>query len=154
MAPPKVNKFNMTLSDLDIASQIASLLNDNNRLTKTHSSYTILNDPASYFIELIGSQIVGCVGLYKTTPMDKIIHLSVHKQYRRLGIAKKLLKVALTNSIHDVLYMSIREDNTSCLNLAHSFGFKQVAYIPKYTYNIFSLCLFRRNNAYHRHDQP
>lgn len=140
-------KFGLVLSDFEIAGQIASLLNSNNRLTKVHSAHTILNDPARYFVEVSGPQVIGCVGLHKTAPMDKIIHLSVHTDYRHLGIAKKLIQVALTNSIHDVLYMSVREDNHACLNLAKQFGFNPIAYIPKPAYNILSLCLFRRNNA-------
>ena len=141
-----MTKFKSVLSDLDIASQIATLLNTNNRLTKIHSAKTIIEDSTLYFIESYGPVVVGCIGLLKTTPMDKIIHLSVHNDYRHQGIAKKLMQTVLTNSNHDVLYMSIREDNTACLNLAKYYGFNPVAYIPRSTYNILSLCLFRRNN--------
>lgn len=148
----RMTKFKSVLSDWDIAGQIASLLNANNRLTKTHSAKTIINDPALYFVEFSGSVVIGCVGLQKTAPMDKIIHLSVHNDYRRYGIAKKLMQAALTNSNHDVLYMSVREDNNACLNLAKHYGFNPVAYIPKPTYNILSLCLFRRNNVINRYE--
>ena len=143
----RMTKFRSVLSDWEISSQIARLLNENNRLTKVHNAQTILSDPATYFVEFAGSTVVGCIGLLKTIPMDKLIHLSVHNQYRHLGIAKKLMQVALTISIHDVLYMSVREDNLDCLNLAYQFVFNPISYIPKPTYNILSFCLFRRNNV-------
>lgn len=142
-----VSKFKYVLSDLEISNQIAHLLNTNNRLIKVHSAQTIQANPATYFVELVGLVVVGCIGLLKTIPMDKIIHLSVHNQYRHLGIAKKLMHTALTNSNHDVVYMSVREDNQACLSLAQQFGFNPIAYIPKSTYNILSLCLFRRNDV-------
>ncbi len=141
------HKFLTVLSDWEIASQIAHLLNDNNKLIKLHSPQTILVDSAIYFVDIVGSTVVGCIGLWKTAPMDRLIHLSVHNKYRHLGIAKKLIQVALTNSNHDVLYMSVREDNHACLNLVQQFGFNPIAYIQKPTYNILSLCLFRRNDV-------
>jgi ribosomal protein S18 acetylase RimI-like enzyme len=148
-----MTKFRVALSDWEIAGQIALLLNQNNRLTKIHTAQTILNSPETYFVEMIQSKVVGCVGLWRTAPMDKIIHLSVCEGYRSHGIAKKLLQTALTNSNHDVLYMSVREDNYPCLNLAKQFGFNAIAYIPKHGYNLLSLCLFRRNNAYHGYEK-
>lgn len=138
------NKFSISLSAYDISAQIAVLLNTNNRLTRIHTPETILHSGAEYFIELNGNIIVGCVGLIRREPMDKIVHLSVHKQYQHQGVGKKLLNTVLTNSNHDILYMTVREDNFSCLNLAKLYGFVPVAYIPKMSYNILSMCLFRR----------
>lgn len=147
-----MTKFKSILSDFEIANQIAALLNENNKLTKIHSAKTILEESALYFVDFFGSNVVGCIGLLKTAPMDKIIHLSVHNNYRHQGIAKKLMQIALTNSNHDTLYMSIREDNIACLNLAKYYGFNPIAYIPKLTYNVLSLCLFRRNNVINRYE--
>lgn len=124
--------------------QVAILLNTNNRLTRIHTAETILQSSVEYFIELNGNIVVGCVGLIRAAPMDKIVHLSVHQLYRNQGVGKKLLNTVLTNSNHDVLYMTVREDNLSCLNLAKLYGFVPVAYIPKISYNILSMCLFRR----------
>lgn len=138
------NKFGISLSAYDISAQIAVLLNTNNRLTRIHTPETIFHSSTEYFIELNGSVVVGCVGLIRGVPMDKIVHLSVRHDYQHQGAGKKLLNTVLTNSNHDVLYMTVREDNFSCLNLAKLYGFVPVAYIPKISYNLLSMCLFRR----------
>jgi ribosomal protein S18 acetylase RimI-like enzyme len=138
------NKFSVSLSAYDISVQIALLLNTNNRLTRIHTPETILHSAIEYFIELNGSIVVGCVGLIRAAPMDKIVHLSVKRDYQHQGVGKKLLNTVLTNSNHDILYMTVREDNSQCLNLVKLYGFVPVAYIPKISYNILSMCLFRR----------
>lgn len=139
------NKFSVSLSAYDISAQIALLLNTNNKLTRIHTPETILHSSVEYFIELNSNVVVGCVGLIRAKPMDKIIHLSVNRNYQHQGVGKKLLNMVLTNSNHDILYMTVREDNFSCLNLIKPFGFIPVAYIPKISYNILSMCLFRRS---------
>ena len=135
------------LSDGSIACQIATLLNNNNRLSKYHDASSIINNPVHYFVELLGQNVIGCVGLKKEDKMDKIMHLSVVNSIRKLGIGKKLLNTVILNSSKDILYMRIRDDNVASIVLANKLGFKIIAYIPKQTYNIFTLCLFRRNNV-------
>lgn len=137
-------KFNLTLSADEISWQIAQLLNQNNRLTKLHTVESIKTGAVEYFIELHSQKVIGCVGLLRAPNIDKILHLSVNAAYRNYGLGKKLLSTALTSSNNDVLYMTVREDNYTCLKLAGSFGFVPVAFIPKTSYNILSLCLFRR----------
>lgn len=137
-------KFRSTLSADQISWQIANLLNQNNRLSKIHTVETIMTSTVEYFIELHSHKVIGCVGLLRNQNIDKILHLSVDAAYRNYGIGKKLLHSVLTNSNSDVLYMTVREDNLACLRLATVNGFIPVAYIPKMTYNILSLCLFRR----------
>lgn len=139
------NKFNIMLSEYLIATQIALLLNSNNKLKRQHNTYSIIKDSANYFIELQNNNIVGCIGLINEPTMDRIIHLSVNNKVRKLGIGNKLLTHAINISKKDIIYMHVREDNTSSLNLAFKNGFKYIAYIPKDNYNILTLCLFRRS---------
>lgn len=144
------NKFKLTLSDEFIASQIAILLNNNNNLSKYYNTHSIINSTIEYFVELSGSKVIGCVGLKKELKMDKIVHLSVDYSMRNTGIGNRLLNAAVLNSLKDTLYMSIRNDNVASINLANKIGFSVIAYIPKQTYNIFTLCLFRRNDVRYR----
>ncbi len=145
----KTNKFKLTLSDRSISGQIAQLLNENNQLINFHNADTIYNDRCEYFIELCGNKVIGCVGLLRDRAMDKIMHLSVHQNYRRIGIAKRLLHTALTNSNNTLIYASVREENKASLNLFHNHGFEVIAYLPNEGYNVFSLCLERgmKNNV-------
>lgn len=138
------SKFNFTIPNYVVAEQIAGLLNNNNRLARTHNSNSILTDKIQYFTELIGKNVVGCVGIEKQPQMDKLVHLSVSNLVRRQGIGKKLIKVVLDNSNKDTIYTQIRDDNLASLRLMESYGFQAIAYIPKINYNLLTMCLFRR----------
>lgn len=138
------SKFNHVLSDNVVAGQIAMLLNMNNNLNKHHNVNSIITNQVKYFITINNQMISGCVGLLKESRMDKILHLSVNVTSRNLGVGKCLLNTAINNSDKNIIYMCIREDNIASINLALSTGFKIIAYRPKYNYNIFTLCLFRR----------
>ena len=140
-------KFNLTLSDYDLASQIARLLNGSNKLTKKHSANSISTSPVQYFVELSGQKVLGCVGILHEPIMDKIVHLSVAHDARQLGIGTRLLCTAAQNSGSKTIYMHVREDNAGSRSIATRVGFANIAYIPKLNYNILTFCLFRRNNV-------
>lgn len=140
-----ISKFNVVLSDYQIADQIALLLNNNNMLRKKHDINSIINSQIKYFIEIKNNNVVGCVGLLEEDKLDKILHISVNKKERKQGIGYKLLNSALLNSNKNEIYMYVKESNIPSLNLATRLGFKIIAYIPKHNYNLFTLCLFRGN---------
>lgn len=132
-------KFDTGLSDYQIASQIASLLNQYNRLTVKHTPNTILSDRAQYFVELYGQEVIGCVGLVYEMALDKICHLTIKPEFRQGGFGGKLLRRAINFSQRSAVYMSIREDNTPSLNLARSLGFRTIAYKNTNNYNLLIL---------------
>jgi len=118
--------FYISLSDNEIASQIAALLNANNQLLIKHNAASIKGGSAVYFIEIGGAaQVIGCAGLAIEQPiLSKIFHVCTHPDYRRRGIAKKLVGLALSNCRTDNVYMTIREDNLPSLTMASSLGFQ------------------------------
>ena len=122
-------EFYISLAKSEIAEQIANMLNNFNKLTVLHDEYTINNSNTCYFIKTAISSVkadivIGCVGLYQDSHnTSKIKHLCVIPQYRRFGIAKNLIKVAILNCKTDYVYMTIREDNIPSLMLAKSLGF-------------------------------
>ena len=120
--------FYISLSDEEIASQIAALVNANNQLLKTHNAASIRSSPAAYFIEVRGTaQVVGCAGLTKEYPgVSKIFHVCTHPAYRRQGIARKLVSLAMNNCKTENVYMTIREDNGPSLTMAASLGFQLI----------------------------
>ena len=126
------NKFNVVLSGIDIANQVAQLLNINNNLTLNHTQNSIVSNQTQYFIEIHGSIVSGCVGLIREAKMDKIVHLSVLPAFRKMGIGKKLLLNAIDNSYKNIIYMHIRHDNVGSLSLAQSVGFIVTGYTPKF----------------------
>ena len=67
------------------------------------------------------------MGLIKEYPtLSKIYHICTHPEHRRLGLARKLVNLALDNCETEYAYMTIREDNIPSLNMASSMGFKFV----------------------------
>lgn len=120
-------RFISILSEDSIASQIAVLLNKHNRLTRQHNMQTIMSSNIDYYVELMGMFVAGCVGLVRHGPSLSLIkHLSVDTEYRRRGLAEKLLLKAIANCKTEYSYMTVREDNIPCLALAAKLQFTAV----------------------------
>ncbi|RLI54667.1 MAG: hypothetical protein DRO87_09910 [Candidatus Thorarchaeota archaeon] len=129
--------FYTTLTNEEMAAQIADLLNQANRLRKVHSKSTILSSHSIYFVELCEDKVIGCVGLTKVTSVYSIVHhASVRPEYRKRGVGKKLLKLAVSQCETQLVYGRIREDNIASLKMSFSVGFKFVQKEPKQGYNL------------------
>lgn len=132
-----MSKFYVSLAQDAIADQIAALLNKQNKLTKIHNRFTIKGGTVNYFIEICnpiknGSAakspiVIGCAGLLKENPyLSTIKHVSVSTDYRKLGIARKLIQLAIDQCTTEHIRMTIREDNKASLELAQSLNFKHI----------------------------
>jgi ribosomal protein S18 acetylase RimI-like enzyme len=118
-----MSQFYVSLSEDEMARDIAALLNAHNKLTVTHSADTIKRGYVTYFTEVSLRRVVGCVGLAHEATGSRIKHLCVHPAFRGHGIAKRLVQMAIDNSQHTMIFMTIRDDNAECLALAKSMGF-------------------------------
>jgi RimJ/RimL family protein N-acetyltransferase len=120
-----MTEFYVSLSREEIASQIASLINRYNKLYRKYSRNKILyNNNTNYFVEIVHNIVVGCVGaLKKSHNVTEIKHICVNPAYRRKGIAKKLVNLAIANCDTEFVYMTIRHDNEASLTMAKSLGF-------------------------------
>ena len=117
-------EFYMSLPAEDIARQVADLLNNHNKLYKTHSVISIMRDPGKYFLEIAGNRVIGCSAIMQEDPkLTRQYHLCVHPEFRRRGIARKLKQTSLNNVKTPYVYVTIREDNAPSLQLNYSFGF-------------------------------
>ena len=123
-------EFYVSLSTTEIATQVALLINKYNLWNTKYTTNTIYSSPAYYFVELINSQVIGCVSILKIcSTLSKIQHICVIPEFRCKGIATKLTDLAIGTCNTDYLYMTIREDNIPSLNLAKTLGF---TYIKKH----------------------
>ena len=132
---------NTTINYIDVARQIAYILNTNNNLKKIHSINTILNSNNLYLIELFNWQVLGCVGILDIGYKNKIVHLSVLNTVQKCGIGYKLLKTAINISNKNEIYMQIRDDNVRSINLAYMNGFESTSFIEKRGYSLLNLSL-------------
>ena len=138
--------FQVALSEESVASQIAGLLNTYNKLHRKHNAYSIIYGQADYFVETRGDLVLGCVGLVKTNSCcTRIKHLCVHENYRKLGLATKLLQLAIDSCDSKYVSMTVRDDNTNCLLLALKFGFKNAQTKQLIDYNLLTLGRYTRN---------
>jgi ribosomal protein S18 acetylase RimI-like enzyme len=118
-------EFYVSVSERDMATQIANMLNQYNRWATKFSAQSLLMTPARYFVELENMIVVGCASHYKEyDTLTKIQHICVLPSHQRRGIAKRLTNLAIDNSETEFVYMTIREDNVASLMLANSLGFK------------------------------
>ncbi len=120
--------FKVIISTNEIAGQIAAMLNRQNKLQRKHSMLTIVQSPATYFVEVVGSVVVGCTALLCThhSKVSKSFHTSVSPYYRGRGIGKKLMSATLNNCTTPFIYGTIRADNVASLALVYSVGFKPI----------------------------
>ena len=144
-------EFYVSQTQDELATQVASLLNRHNRLTKVHNNFTINGKAVKYYIEFaqylfdssVKSMVAGCVGLSIESPqLTKLHHLCVDEQYRNKGLAKNLIRSALKACQTPSIYMKVREDNKSCLRVAFGFGFNPTVVEARAGYNL--ITLFRR----------
>lgn len=120
-------EFYVTLSQQEIAKQVAALLNDYNKLNRQHTPSSIMQSTADYFVEIVGDKVVGCTALFKEYPtMSKSYHTSVLPGYRRNGLGVKLMLTAINNCETPYIYGTIREDNSASLRLVEKLGWKYI----------------------------
>lgn len=120
-------EFYVSLSTIEIATQIASLINKYNLWNTRYTAGKIYASPAYYFVELINSQVIGCASILKMcSTLSKIQHICVVPEHRCSKIATKLTNLAINICDTEYLCMTIREDNIPSLNLAKTLKFKYI----------------------------
>lgn len=142
-------EFYVSLSDHEMASQIADMLNRYNRWATRFTAMSLMVTAARYFVELEGSRVVGCASHLHDYPlMSKIQHICVLPQYRGRGIATRLTKMAIVHCDTELVYMTIREDNAASLALARTLGF---IFVTKHWFrDHWTLTFGRRRDNDHR----
>lgn len=120
-------EFYVSLSTIEMATQIAMLINKYNLWSTKYTASMIHASPAYYFVELMGSQVIGCASIFKMEPtLSKIQHICVIPEFQRRKIATRLTSLAIEACETEYMCMTIREDNIPSLNLANTLMFKYV----------------------------
>jgi ribosomal protein S18 acetylase RimI-like enzyme len=136
-----MSKFTFIIDHINVAHQVACLLNMYNNLTITHTGPTILASCTNYIVEqeVVNNKldVVGCVGILSTNENTTLIkHLCVKKNKRCVGVASRLLNTAINSCTTDYVHMDIRSDNYPSLYLAEKLGFLIITQQPKQGYNV------------------
>jgi len=119
-------EFLTSLKSLEIAEQVASLLNVYNDLSFKRTSVDVLNGKTNYVVELHGSLLLGCCGIERLNyQITEIKHLVVRPDWQRKGIGRYLVRKAVDRTESPILYATIREDNKASMMLFASLGFRE-----------------------------
>jgi ribosomal protein S18 acetylase RimI-like enzyme len=120
-------EFYTALSAPEMAEQIANMLNTHNRLTTKHYGAGLVNAGGKYFVELERDKVIGCVGIVQETPnLTKVFHACVLPEFRKHGIAKKLMRIAINQCKTSHIYGTVRSDNEASLSMVKGLGFVYV----------------------------
>jgi ribosomal protein S18 acetylase RimI-like enzyme len=116
--------FYVALSTIEMANQIADMLNTHNKLTTRYTGQSLLCSAGRYFVEIERDKVIGCVAVQSEPPeLTKLFHACVVPEKRKHGIAKKLMNIALAHCKTPYAYGTIREDNKASLAMVYSLGF-------------------------------
>ena len=81
----------------------------------------------SYFIAVDSETVVGYAGLWKVVDEGQITNIAVSPQYRRQGIANRLINELIERSPDIKSYtLEVRESNTAARTLYENLSFKAV----------------------------
>jgi len=141
-------EFYVSLTTQEMAMQVANMLNQHNRWATKFNAWSINQTPARYFVEVDNGRVVGCASSLQDYPtLTKIQHICVLPEYRGRGIATKLSEMAILNCDTELVYMTIREDNTASLALSRSLGF---VYVTKHWFRDHWTLTFGRRRDHDR----
>jgi ribosomal protein S18 acetylase RimI-like enzyme len=120
--------FSITLSQDELAEQIANLLNIGNQLAYFVSPEKIKTSSIEYIVELDRNKVVGVIGVEKKNKyVTELKHLCVDPNYRGQHIGKKLLSLGVNQAKTKIVYGTVREDNKVNINNNLSVGLEPVA---------------------------
>jgi len=86
---------------------------------------------SNFYVARKGKKIVGYIGVQKLIDEAHILHMATHPDYRRQGIAHKLMKKAMAVRAQKFI-LEVRKSNLAAQNLYKKFGFKVISIRNKY----------------------
>ena len=98
-----------------------------------------LTNPLScWLVAMDGDCLAGYIGSQSVLPEADVMNVAVHPDYRRQGIARKLigkLEAELKDKGVECLSLEVRASNAPAITLYSSLGFEQVGRRPNYYRN-------------------
>lgn len=86
-----------------------------------------LNNACSHlYVALDGDRVAGYAAVYCVCGEADIARVAVLPEYRRQGIATKLLLKSFEDNQADCVFLDVRESNAAAISLYKSLGFEQV----------------------------
>lgn len=86
---------------------------------------------SNFFVAKKGGKILGFIGVQKLIDEAHILHMATHPDYRRTGIARKLMRKAMGVRAKK-FFLEVRKSNIPAQNLYKSMGFRMISIRNKY----------------------
>ena len=93
------------------------------------------NDCSHIYVSVEDSRAVGYAMLYVVCGEADIVRVAVLPEYRRQGIAEKLLLKSFEINETDAVFLDVRESNAAAINLYKSLGFEDTGIRKDYYSN-------------------
>ena len=88
----------------------------------------LTNPTAHFFVAEVDEDVAGYIGMYIVCGHCYVTNVAVFPQYRRQGVARALIKMAMLTADAmetDFISLEVRPSNEAALSLYRSFGFEQ-----------------------------
>ena len=139
-------KFGLERSEVDGVYETEKLCFPEDPWPRSAFSDDADNPLVSYVLAKDGDKVVGYVAIYVIFEAADISNVAVRPEYRRQGIARKLLNVVLSAAKErGVMLVSLEvcENNDAAIRLYESLGFKYVATRKKYYQNTYDALIYQ-----------
>ena len=105
-------------------------------ILKFFPKYNISSDPFEKVYVYYDSKIIGFISWIIIYDRCEINYIAVEKDFRRRGIAQKLLKYVINNNNFDSISLEVRKDNIDAINFYLKNGFKKASIRKNYYGNV------------------
>ena len=123
----EINFRQMTPSDIDAVTELDKKIFCDDAWSRYIFAYEARNLHADYIVAEFAEKIIACLGMQIYEDEAYITTVGVAAEFRRRGIAQKMLAASINNAKnYGALYMSleVRVNNFPSINLYKKFGFK------------------------------
>ena len=81
------------------------------------------NPLATYFVAREDGKIIGYGGFWTTIDEAQITNIAVHPDYRKRGVASKILEEILASATCKSFVLEVRKSNLAAISLYEKYGF-------------------------------
>ena len=112
-----MGKFNLTSTDVELAAQVADLINLGGQQVRPVYPATILNNDVIYCVQVVGDRVIGVCGISNNYQRSEIKHLVVSPDYRGKSIGNSLVEKTIDKSTNRCVYATVRYDNFNSIRI-------------------------------------
>jgi [ribosomal protein S18]-alanine N-acetyltransferase len=104
-------------------------------INRAHSSLLVARLPAGDFEGAPSPEVAGYICFWSVADEIQILNIAVRKTFRRRGIARKLIELAIRTGLEKqagFVTLELRKSNSAAFKLYESFGFRVRGERPHY----------------------